>query len=86
MIARDKILHLALGCLAAAVAYLALIVHSTFGLGPMLAFITTVVGIGYEAQQRFRREGQVEALDAIATAAPGWLAWGILWIYPKLSA
>jgi hypothetical protein len=26
---RDKLLHLALGCLAAAVGYLALIVHST---------------------------------------------------------
>ena len=77
-IPRDKLLHLALGCLAAAVAYLALIVHSTFGLGPMLAFITTVVGIGYEAQQRIRREGRVEALDALATAAPGWLAWAFL--------
>ena len=75
---RDKALHLALGCIAAAVAYLALIVHSTFGLGPMLAFCTTVTGIGYEAQQRIRREGQVEALDALATAAPGWLAWIII--------
>jgi hypothetical protein len=74
----DKALHLALGCIAAAVAYLALIVHSTLGLGAMLAFITTVVGIGYEAQQRIRKEGQVEALDALATAAPGWLAWGVL--------
>ena len=75
---RDKILHLALGCLAAAVAYVALIVHSTLGLGPMLAFITTITGVGYEAQQRIRREGQPDALDAIATAAPGWLAWLIL--------
>jgi hypothetical protein len=74
----DKALHLALGCIAAAVAYLALIVHSTLGLGAMLAFITTVTGIGYELQQRIRKEGQVEALDAIATAAPGWLAWGVL--------
>jgi hypothetical protein len=75
---RDKLFHLTLGLLAGAVAYLALIVHSTLGLGAMLAFITTVTGIGYEAQQRIRREGQVEALDALATAAPGWLAWLIL--------
>lgn len=75
---RDKALHLALGCLAAAVAYVALIVYATLGLGAMLAYTTTVVGIGYELQQRIRREGQPDALDALATAAPGWLAWLIL--------
>jgi hypothetical protein len=75
---RDKALHLALGCLAAAVGYLALIVNSMFGLGAMLAYVTTVVGVGYELQQRIRKEGQPEALDALATAAPGWLAWLIL--------
>jgi len=74
----DKALHVALGCLAAAVGYGCLIVHATFGLGPMLAFVTTVTGIGYELQQRIRKEGQVEALDALATAAPGWLAWALL--------
>jgi len=75
---RDKILHIVLGCLAAAVSYVALIVHATLGPGAMLAFVTTVVGIGYELQQRIRREGQPDALDALATAAPGWLAWLIL--------
>lgn len=75
---RDKLLHAALGLLAGAVAYVALIVHSVFGLGAMLAYTTTVVGIGYELQQRIRKEGQPDALDALATAAPGWLAWLIL--------
>jgi len=75
---RDKLLHLALGCLAAAVGYGCLIVHATLGLGAMLAYTTTVVGIGYELQQRIRKEGQPDALDALATAAPGWLAWLIL--------
>jgi hypothetical protein len=75
---RDKALHLALGCIAAAVGYVALIVYATLGLGAMLAYTTTVVGIGYELQQRIRKEGQPDALDALATAAPGWLAWLIL--------
>ena len=74
----DKLLHVALGCIAAAVGYGCLIVHSTLGLGAMLAYTTTVTGIGYELQQHIRKEGQVEALDALATAAPGWLAWGVL--------
>jgi len=75
---RDKILHLALGCIAAAVGYVALIIHSMLGLGAMLAYITTVTGVGYELQQCIRKEGQPDALDALATAAPGWLAWLIL--------
>jgi hypothetical protein len=75
---RDKLLHLILGCLAAAVAYLGLIVHATLGLGAMLAYVTTITGVGYELQQRIRKEGQSDALDALATAAPGWLAWLIL--------
>ena len=75
---RDKLLHLILGCLAAAVGYGCIVVHSVFGLGAMLAYVTTVVGIGYELQQRIRKEGQPDALDALATAAPGWLAWGVL--------
>jgi len=78
VIPRDKLLHLILGLLAAAVGYGCLIIHSTLGLGAMLAFCTTVVGIGYELQQRIRREGQPDAIDALATAAPGWLAWLIL--------
>jgi len=75
---RDKILHLALGLLTVAAGYLALVVYFIFGLGPSLAFCTTVVGIGYEVQQCIRKEGQPDALDALATAAPGWLAWLIL--------
>lgn len=37
-----------------------------------------MVGLLYEGQQWVREEGQVEWLDALATAAPGWIAWGVL--------
>ena len=75
---RDKILHLALGVLAIGCALGALTIHAWFGLGACLAYTTTAVGILYEVQQWYRREGQPELLDAAATAAPGWLAWGVL--------
>ena len=75
---RDKQLHIALGVLAIACALLALAIFQRFGLGPTLAYTTTAVGVLYEVQQWYRREGQVEALDAIYTAAPGWVAWALL--------
>ena len=75
---RDKILHLALGLIALLAAMTAIWLHSIAGMGPTLAYVTTVVGVGYEVQQRIRGEGQVESLDALATAAPGWIAWGVL--------
>lgn len=78
MIARDKLLHVALGVLALACAYVALWVHSLFGLGACLAYTTTIVGVLYEVQQWYRREGVVDPFDALATAAPGWVAWAVL--------
>lgn len=78
MIPRDKLLHIALGVLALACAYVALWVNSLFGLGACLAYTTTVVGVLYEVQQWYRREGVVDPLDALATAAPGWVAWAVL--------
>lgn len=75
---RDKLLHVGLGVLAIACAYVALWVNSLFGLGACLAYTTTAVGVLYEVQQWYRREGQVEALDAIYTAAPGFVAWALL--------
>lgn len=78
MIARDKLLHLALGVLALACALLALAISQRFGLGATLAYTTTAVGILYEVQQAYRKEGQPDPWDAAATAAPGWVAWGVL--------
>lgn len=77
-IPRDKLLHLGMGLAAMAAGYVGLEVFRLFGLGPALAYITTVVGLGYEAQQYIRKEGVVDMLDAIATAAPGWATWAFL--------
>lgn len=82
MIARDKLLHVALGVLAIACALVALKIHDLYGIGPTMAFTTTAVGVLYELQQAYRREGQPDILDAAATAAPGWLARAVLSILP----
>lgn len=78
MLPRDKLLHIALGVLAIACALLALAIFQRFGLGACLAYTSTAVGILYEVQQAFRREGQPDPWDAAATAAPGWIAWAAL--------
>jgi predicted membrane protein len=78
MIPRDKILHIGLGVLAIACALVALAVNSLFGLGACLAYTTTVTGVLYEVQQWYRKEGHPDLLDALATAAPGWVAWAFL--------
>jgi hypothetical protein len=76
--AKDKLLHVALGVLAIVCALGALFIHAWFGLGACLAYTTTAVGVLYEWQQWYRKEGQPDPLDALATAAPGWLAWLVL--------
>lgn len=83
MIPKDKFLHIALGVLSIACAAVALAIHKVFGLGPTLAFTTTAVGVLYEFQQWYRHEGQPDPLDAAATAIPGWVAWGVLYLTPR---
>jgi hypothetical protein len=78
MIAKDKQLHLALGCFWLALSAGAYWMLQAAGLGPMLAYSTTVYAVMYEASQWYRGDGQPELLDAIYTAAPGWLAWAVL--------
>lgn len=75
VIQRDKLLHIALGGIAVACALAGLWVLDTWGVGALLAYTSTTVGLLYEAQQWVRKEGQVELLDAAATALPGWVAW-----------
>lgn len=77
-IPRDKLLHIALGVLWLGITLLNLLVFKTFGLGPALAFGTTSYAILYEVNQWYRKEGQPDPLDALATAAPGFVAWAIL--------
>ena len=77
-IPKDKLLHIGLGVLAIGCAILALAIYNDFGLGPTLAYTTSAVGVLYEVQQWYRKEGQPDLYDAIYTAAPGWVAWALL--------
>lgn len=81
-IPRDKLLHLALGALAILCAVVGLVVLRQYGLGALLAYTTTVVGVLYECQQQYRGEGTADVLDAVYTAAPGYAAWGVLSLLP----
>ena len=77
-IPRDKLLHIGLGVLAILCAYVALWINSLFGLGACLAYTTTAVGVLYEVQQWYRKEGQPDPWDAAATAVPGWAVWAAI--------
>jgi hypothetical protein len=78
MIPRDKLLHIGLGLVWLAAAFLSLGVLQLFGVGAFLAYQTTTYALLYEVNQAVRNEGQPELLDAAATALPGWVAWGLL--------
>ena len=75
---KDKILHAILGVISILFALPALAYYEVMGLGACLAYTTSMVGLLYEGQQWIRKEGQVEWLDALATAVPGWIIWGML--------
>lgn len=75
---RDKLLHIALGALWLAIAAVVAYIQHAFGVGPALAASTTAYAVMYEVSQWYRREGQPEVLDALATALPGWMAWAVL--------
>jgi len=78
MIPKDKLLHIGLGVLWLCATAVNLLVFTLFGLGPALAYGTTVYAILYELNQWYRKEGQPDPLDAFCTALPGWVAWALL--------
>lgn len=71
----DKWLHLALGVLAILAMLTLDEVARRYGDGAATALGTTLLGVAYEALQRLRHEGHPDPLDALATAAPGWVFW-----------
>ena len=77
----DKLLHFALGVIACLAACVGAYIYGTVGLGALLAYTSTTVGIAYEMQQKIRGEGQVDAFDAFATAIPGWVAAAIIYFF-----
>ena len=71
----DKLMHLGMGFFTAAATAVIILIYHYFGIGPAVAAATTVVGIGYEVQQRVRKSGEPSWKDALATAVPGYLVW-----------
>ena len=82
MLARDKLLHIAMG-VGAVIVTIGVIALSRHSLGAALAVMTTAFGVFYEFQQWWRREGSVEWLDALATAAPGFAAWVVIEVFAQ---
>ena len=80
MIPKDKLLHIAMGVGAVAIT-LVVIELARHNLGAALALMTTAFGVFYEAQQWYRRDGTVDVMDAVATAAPGFAAWAALELF-----
>jgi hypothetical protein len=78
MLQQDKILHIILGLIWCGCALLAHVAFLLGGLGASLAASTTAYALMYEASQWYRREGQPDPWDAVATAAPGFAAWAAL--------
>jgi hypothetical protein len=70
MITRDKLMHVYMGVAACVV--LTVVHYVSFGLGLLIG--CAAFGIFYEVQQWYRKEGQVEIMDALATASPGIVA------------
>jgi hypothetical protein len=74
MIPKDKLLHLGMGVGSTVVIGA---IHF-LSLGVAVAIGGIVFGVFYEFQQWYRKEGQPDAWDAIATALPGIVA-GAAW-------
>jgi len=70
MIPKDKQMHILMGIGACAV--LVVVHHVSLGLGLLIG--CAALGIFYEVQQWYRKDGQHDALDALATASPGIVA------------
>jgi hypothetical protein len=80
MIARDKLQHLAMGVGSTVV----LGAIHFLPLGCAVAIGGIVFGVFYELQQWYRKEGQPDVWDAVATALPG-IVVGAAWeIFNKL--
>ena len=76
-IPRDKLQHLVMGAGAVGATLIALWI-APWSVGAACAFMSTLFAVFYEAQQWYRREGQPDIIDALATAAPGLVPWAVI--------
>ena len=74
MIQKDKLYHLIGGALALAMSAALLWVMRHAGVPVATALAGVALGVGLEAYQWVRKEGEPDAEDAIYTAAPWWAA------------
>lgn len=70
-LARDKLVHLALGLLFAVGAAAVMVVGLLVGPGLAVALASLGMGWGVERYQAIRREGTADNLDWLASSAPG---------------
>jgi uncharacterized membrane protein len=83
-LAKDKRQHLQGGLVVGLLAWLVLLVGS-WNTAAAIALAGTAVGGGWEWLQGFRREGQPDHLDALATAAGAWVvAAFVQWGWPLI--
>jgi hypothetical protein len=73
----DKLQHIGLG----AGACVALLVLHNLPLGLALFLGCAIFGVFYEVQQWYRKEGQPDVWDALATALPGLIAYAALEVH-----
>lgn len=70
-IARDKQLHIIMGAVVALAAWGLVELAGAFGVPVAMFAAAAAVGIAYEAQQAYRKEGTADPLDAAYTAGGG---------------
>jgi hypothetical protein len=79
---RDKLMHMGMG-VATVVGAAVICIVARYNFGFAMAIATTLVGIAYEAQQKYRGEGEPSWADAAATSAPGFVVWGGLEVFQR---
>jgi hypothetical protein len=67
----DKKLHAAFGVLTAVVVMLLILISGQLGTPAAMAIGATLMGVGYELQQKLRGEGEPDLKDALVTSVAG---------------
>lgn len=74
-LAKDKKQHIVLGVVLIAYGLIGVWLFHHWTLGAAIAYYAVAGGIGYEANQAIRKEGEVSPADALATSVLGLAYW-----------